>query len=172
MAHNLITLLIIFAVLTFLLFIMSFFMPKSRFTMKSGITPENMHQCTMNSCTIGCGNGEIANVSDPVFNMKEIVKQSLLLEDHLVQKEKRCRDCIAKHFLLCISYSEEAVWLAGDSIQKYPLLPEAISLYNKWFDRWLNAQDDIEGMLSLASEIRLFRKQLVAEYYLKGEKQA
>jgi hypothetical protein len=45
-------------------------------------------------------------VLDPRFNMREICKQSVLLEDHLFQKEKRCHDCICKHFLTIEALAE------------------------------------------------------------------
>ena len=39
-------------------------------------------------------------------------KSSILLEEHLANKNKRCRDCITKHFLHIIGLAEEAQMLA------------------------------------------------------------
>jgi hypothetical protein len=163
--------LIVFLVLFVLLVAMWLFTPvsKSLFTIKGGNVPVEMHQCSMGSCNLGCSSGEIANISDPAFNMREVCKQSLLLEDHLVQKEKRCRDCICKHFLLCVSLLEEAVWLAGDKVSEYPLLSECVPLYNDLFKEWLKNQENVERMLEIATQLRSMRKQIAAEYFLKQD---
>jgi len=56
-------------------------------------------------------------VMDCRFNMREMCKQSILLEDHLSHDEKRCMDCCMKHFLFLEGLCEEAVTL--DTEQKY-----------------------------------------------------
>lgn len=48
-------------------------------------------------------------VMDPRFNLREVAKQMLLLEDHLAQPRRRCEDCIRKHFALIEAFAEEAV---------------------------------------------------------------
>lgn len=58
-----------------------------------------------------CGSGEIANLMDPCFNLREVAKQCILLEDHMFQKDRRCRDCISKHCLTIEGFLEEAVTL-------------------------------------------------------------
>lgn len=50
-------------------------------------------------------------VMSPWFNVREIIKQCLMLEDHLFQPRKRCPDCISKHFLTIEAFLEEAVTL-------------------------------------------------------------
>lgn len=47
-------------------------------------------------------------VMDPKFNAREMVKQSCMLEDHLNSPQKRCCDCIKKHFLTLEGLAEEA----------------------------------------------------------------
>jgi len=56
-------------------------------------------------------------VLDCRFNLREICKQCILLEDHLSHPEKRCTDCCIKHFLALEGLGEEAVTL--DSKQTY-----------------------------------------------------
>jgi hypothetical protein len=51
---------------------------------------------------------ELLPVMDPRFNLREIAKQMLLLEDHLGQPRKRCDDCIRKHFAFIEALAEEA----------------------------------------------------------------
>lgn len=47
-------------------------------------------------------------IMSPKFNLREVVKQCVLLEDHLFHPKKRCADCIAKHFLTIEALLEEA----------------------------------------------------------------
>ena len=69
--------------------------------------------------------------------MQQIIKQSILLEEHLTNKNKRCRDCITKHFLHIIGLAEEAEMLATKNINKYPLINESVILYNELFKIWI-----------------------------------
>lgn len=53
----------------------------------------------------------ILPVMDPRFNLREIAKQLILLEDHLSQPRRRCPDCIRKHFATVEAFCEEAITL-------------------------------------------------------------
>ncbi len=114
-------------------------------------------KCDVHSCK------SIDPVSDPKYNMQQIVKQSILLEEHLANKNKRCRDCITKHFLHIIGLAEEAQMLATNKIDQYPLINESIELYNKLFKKWL--QDTENNVLYCCDELRNMRKRLIAAYY-------
>jgi hypothetical protein len=48
------------------------------------------------------------SISDPRYNIREIVKQMILLEQHLLEKDKYCPDCISKHILTIEALAEEA----------------------------------------------------------------
>ncbi len=122
------------------------------------------HQCTASVCGKESG---LDPVSDPAYNMKEVAAQSILLEDHLSQPKKRCRDCICKHFIAITSYLKEAVCLAGEDIHKYPYLEESVGYYSALFDEWLNNQWNEEKVLHIAGELRAMRKKIVNEYILK-----
>jgi hypothetical protein len=50
---------------------------------------------------------------DPRFNLREVAKQLLLLEDHLAQPQRRCNDCIRKHFAMAEALCEEALTLGA-----------------------------------------------------------
>lgn len=52
-------------------------------------------------------------LQDPAFNLREIVKQLLLLEDHLFHADRQCADCIWKHLLTAEAFADEAVTLGG-----------------------------------------------------------
>lgn len=129
----------------------------SKFTMSD--SELKGHQCTT-KCT------NIDPVSEPEYNMKEIAKQSILLEEHLTQKNKRCRDCISKHFLHIMALQSEAIWLAGDRVSEYPLLEETTGFYSSLFDEWLNDQNNEEKILEISGKLRDMRKKIVAVYVL------
>lgn len=123
-----------------------------------------------------CGIGHCKNmdpVSDPKYNMQQIVKQSILLEEHLANKNKRCRDCITKHFLHIIGLAEEAQMLATNKINQYPLVNECVEIYNRLFDKWLKHYDvDSENnALFCCDELRTTRKRLIAIYFFDDEYQ-
>ena len=48
---------------------------------------------------------------DPRHNLREIIKQMLLLEHHLCDPQLRCPDCICKHIMLIEAYAEEGAQL-------------------------------------------------------------
>lgn len=76
-------------------------------------------------------------VLDCRFNLREICKQSVLLEDHLTHDEKRCSDCCMKHFLALEGLCEEALTLdkSGEIMDEYRDLPEQIRNIQKlWLD--------------------------------------
>ena len=50
-------------------------------------------------------------IFEPLHNAREIAKQLVLLEDHLIQPNKHCPDCIRKHLLTAEALAEEAVSL-------------------------------------------------------------
>ena len=54
---------------------------------------------------------KIHDVMDPKLNIREIVKSLYLLQDHLMDKEKRCVDCMTKHSLIIEAYLDEAYHL-------------------------------------------------------------
>uniref|UniRef100_A0A6C0D068 Uncharacterized protein n=1 Tax=viral metagenome TaxID=1070528 RepID=A0A6C0D068_9ZZZZ len=60
-------------------------------------------------------------VMDFRFNVREICKQIILLEDHLTHPSKRCMDCCVKHFLTIEAFSEELLTL--DSMNTIPNHP-------------------------------------------------
>jgi len=119
------------------------------------------------SCSTSCDS--IDPVSDPRYNMQQIIKQSILLEEHLTNKNKRCRDCITKHFLHIIGLAEEAQMLATNKIDKYPLINESVILYNELFKIWiknknLNGKDETY-ILYCTDKLRNHRKQLIVIYF-------
>jgi hypothetical protein len=99
-------------------------------------------------------------VLDPCFNMREICKQCILLEDHLFQSEKRCTDCIKKHFLTCESLSEEAITL--DKGNKYNFSKLELPEKFRKLERDFLEDKDPEY---IAQELRQIRKPLMNKYF-------
>jgi len=115
--------------------------------------------CDATSC------GALDPVSEPAYNMQQIVKQSILLEEHITNKNKRCRDCITKHFLHIIGLAEEAQMLASNKCYKYQLINESVELYNKLFNDWMIVKDDDIRILNISDQLRIHRKKLIAIYF-------
>ena len=119
----------------------------------------NKGSCDVKSC------GALDPVSDPKYNMQQIVKQSILLEEHLTNKNKRCRDCITKHFQHIIGLAEEAQMLATTKCNKYPLLSESVNIYNDLFNEWFKNRDNEQKILEVSDKLRIHRKKLIAIYF-------
>lgn len=122
-------------------------------------SPSNNKGCDIKSC------GALDPVSNPAYNFQQIVKQSILLEEHITNKNKRCRDCITKHFLHIIGLAEEAQMLATNKCNKYPLINESVELYNELFKDWIKNKDDDIKLLNICDKLRIHRKKLIAIYF-------
>jgi hypothetical protein len=157
---NTLTIVILLAILVFL-FIVAYY-----FNMKNSIKSQNTsrpHQCGL-TCT------SLDPLMDPAYNMKLVIENSLLLEDHMSNDKRYCIDCCVKHFLLIISYAEEAVWLAGSKVTQYPKLLESVTFYNDLFNHWLDRKEDKEVRLQVLEKLRAHRKELVQIYIVNKEK--
>lgn len=103
---------------------------------------------------------DLLPIMHPLFNLREICKQSALLEDHLNHERKRCQDCIRKHFLTIEALFEEAVSL--DNKQKWAELTEGkAEAIRQLQERWIDGEDPI----SLAQELRAMRKEFAPECF-------
>jgi hypothetical protein len=107
------------------------------------------------SCSLPGSGAKLLPVMDPMYNMREICKQSVLLEDHLFQKKKRCRDCCIKHQLTIEALAEEAITLDKDGkCRDLYDLPDKIRTLQKDF---IANRDPNE----IAQEYRKVRKSLM-----------
>ena len=92
---------------------------------------------------------------DPAFNLREFVKQLILLEDHLCQPHKRCDDCIRKHLLTAEALAEEATALDKDCVWgKKPAL--LAGMVRKWVECLCDGVDPAV----LSQQVRAVRKGL------------
>jgi len=95
------------------------------------------------------------DVHDPVFNIREIVKQMILLEDHLSHQYKICPDCIRKHLLTIEALAEEARCL--DTGRIFGDSTDALAFTAR---NWMEAFLDETDPCVLAEEIRQVRKSI------------
>ncbi len=93
---------------------------------------------------------------DPAFNLREVVKNLILLEDHLLHEDRRCPDCIKKHLLAAEAFADESASLSEMGENPVPS-GTSTSLRNVW-DRLGGGACPIE----IGQEIRQLRKALVA----------
>lgn len=98
-------------------------------------------------------------VMDPCFNMREVCKQCILLEDHLNSKGKDCMDCCRKHFLTIEALCEEAIGLDKDG--KYEDIRDLPEKIRKIIKEFLSKKNKFE----IAQEIRKIRKQYMNKYF-------
>lgn len=138
-----------------LLFVLPFMLPTIKPQPREGGT------CTKENC------GALDPVNDPDYNLRNVVKQSILLEEHLAEANKYCKSCIVKHFLHIIGLLEEAVWLAGSDVDKYPYLSDSVDYYQRALDAWLPQRDNEEVRKQVLSVLRERRRQLIDVYFLR-----
>lgn len=104
-------------------------------------------------------------VNDPAYNMKETIKNTLLIEQHLAEKNKYCKECLVKHFLISIALLEEAEWMACKDCNKYPMLIDSKVFFKKIFKEWHAKMDDDATRLEALAQIREWRQKCVRLYY-------
>ena len=148
-------------ILLYILSVLVYFYTKKQKTTPVKSSPKVYGSCDKDLC------GALDPVSDPKYNMQQIIKQSILLEEHLANKNKRCRDCITKHFLHIIGLAEEAQMLATNKIQEYPLISECVVLYNNLFQLWVEKYNTPgeQTVLSCCDKLRIMRKKLIVIYF-------
>ena len=127
---------------------------------------------TLKNATSKCDqcHGEDGNpllpVLEPLFNMREMCKQIILLEDHLFQTSKRCEDCICKHFLTIEALAEEAITLDKD--KKYTdyleKLPDRIREIQHQYIK------DNQNVHEVAQQLRVIRKEMMTKSFKDGLK--
>jgi len=100
--------------------------------------------------------GSDLGLMDPLFNLREIAKNLILLEDHLAHTRKRCLDCIRKHCMTIEALADEAVGLDKTGI--YEDTCKAISVLAR---EWATGLSGKLNLREVMQEIRQVRKQLM-----------
>lgn len=105
---------------------------------------------------------KIDPVNEPDYNMKETIKNTILIEQHLADSRKYCKHCLVKHFLLSIGLIEEAIWMAEDKHTKYPYLLESKKIYNDIFENW---RSGIKSREKTLHDVRKWRQSVLPHYF-------
>uniref|UniRef100_A0A0G4F8N4 Transmembrane protein n=1 Tax=Chromera velia CCMP2878 TaxID=1169474 RepID=A0A0G4F8N4_9ALVE len=101
---------------------------------------------------------ELLPVMETRFNLHEIIKQFVLLEDHLNNRQKRCVDCIFKHLVMLEALAEEGVALNGTAEEKADY--ERVFRYVRIFVH----KPDGQTLPESVQDMRKFRKELMNKY--------
>jgi len=101
-------------------------------------------------------------ITDPRFNLREIVKEMLLLEKHLCHEEMRCPDCICKHLMTIEAWAEEAVQL--DTTGRYLWIGVVAEGSRKLQDAYVQTGGQAATCEKMGKLIRTVRKNLWRAY--------
>lgn len=103
--------------------------------------------------------GDRADLHNPVFNLREIAKQLILLEDHLAHPHKTCPDCIRKHLMTIEALAEEATSLDTMKIlqlEQGSVTEETAELARKWMENIVDGRP----LQEIGAGVRRLRKEL------------
>lgn len=107
-------------------------------------------------------------VMAPTQNMREIIKQCIMLEDHLVHPSKRCADCTSKHMLAIEGLAEECGTLCNpkDAANKLTATEATKIAQNTrvLHHTWAADPKNPAVCRAVASHLRAMRKQLMTKY--------
>jgi hypothetical protein len=101
------------------------------------------------------------HILNPMFNLREVAKQCILLEDHLYHVNKRCADCIKKHCLFIEGLLEEAITL--DTIGDVrPACKQLVHEFKDISSILMDTSTTTDGQLcAAAQQLRQFRKKIM-----------
>ena len=112
-----------------------------------------------------CGtNQKLYKILDPKFNLREVAKNCILLEDHLFHYGKRCSDCIKKHSLMIEGFLEEGLTLDKNrehTDEFTELIKEFREIFKKLFQELTDGTITDSECIEFAQEIRKLRKPLL-----------
>ncbi|KAG5185081.1 hypothetical protein JKP88DRAFT_255181 [Tribonema minus] len=110
-------------------------------------------------------------VMRPAQNLHDVppvVKQLILLEAHMFNPERDCRDCERKHFLTIQALLEEAHSLVTDDPSKALPVPTNLQALEQTIRRlhrrWCDSDKSPPERHAIASELRQIRKPLMIHY--------
>ena len=147
---------IIIGILITILIVLIILFPKP---IKPDFNKPTPGKCSANSCSA------IDDVNAPDYNVREVIKNTLLIEQHLAEKRKYCKACIVKHFLLSLGLLNEAIWMAGEKCKEYAKLEESETFYNNLFNEWKSNMENDEVRLDVLSKLREWRREMIELYY-------
>ena len=102
-------------------------------------------------------------INDPRFNLRELAKQLILLEEHLLERGKYCPDCITKHLLTIEALADEGQCLdtSGSLCPHFEHLQHYAQDWCRMFSRGVDPR-------AIGQQVRVVRKAL-AQHVLDPE---
>ncbi len=94
-------------------------------------------------------------INDPHFNLREIAKQLILLEQHLLETGKYCPDCITKHLLTIEGLADE-----GQCLDSNRALCGLFDAFRYNAQRWCQMFARGTDPATIGQEVRRVRKKL------------
>jgi hypothetical protein len=110
--------------------------------------------------SIAPNNSKLDPVMDSRLNFYDICMECCLLQQHLINPRRRCRDCIRKHFLTITGLLNEARCLKNSDMISKKLDTDICSLV-KQIQQWHKEFEMGHNPTKLSQNIRQFRKKLV-----------
>jgi hypothetical protein len=115
------------------------------------------------------GRRTLLPVMRPAQNMREIIKQLVMLEDHMYQRCKRCTDCTNKHMIMIEGLAEECATLCGAQNAQVAKDADAIAskvrVLHHAYSQGRQAPGQYPTLCTdIAAELRALRKALMAKY--------
>ena len=98
-------------------------------------------------------------LNSAAFNAREITKQLLLVEDHLSDDDKYCKDCIRKHFMTIEALAEEACHM--DPKSKWIKDCKLLGMKARY---WVG-KFNYNNKNKISQEVRVIRKQMILKTY-------
>lgn len=112
---------------------------------------------------------QLIPIMRPSQNMHDVLKESILLEAHLFDPERHCKDCEIKHSLKIQALLEEAVTLLvpGDPSKCLPVPTDLHELEKSYRDLYIEYYDSPRGPADrrkYGCALRQMRKELMKHY--------
>lgn len=104
---------------------------------------------------------QLPYIREPLHNLRELSKQLLLLEDHVISEDRRCPDCMRKHLLLVEGLAEEAT--AMDESGTYAAYCDTISRTMRVMEREIFTKEN-PNYAQIKKALREHRKFITQRY--------
>jgi len=112
------------------------------------------------SCSATGACSKLDPVLEPKYNLKEVIKQFILLEDHLSHAKKRCLDCIRNHSYYIEGLLEEAITLDNKRVD-VNLTNEILSTFLVYKSKLFRGPSSDAEYHGISQGIRVLRKKLM-----------
>jgi hypothetical protein len=126
----------------------------------SSMIGSSYSQLSTSSSNLLSNGSKLLPIMNPKFNMRECVKQIILLEDHIFNPQKRCQDCIKKHFLTIEGLAEEALTLDKENLVKEDA--DKLARFIRSCQKEYLEQKDYS---KIGQDLRKFRKPYMYKYF-------